>query len=443
MLRRLLAGAMSAGVLVIAGSVPAPAASAAVPRLKAGVGKADITPQTGYALGGWTRADRTGQGAKGRLFARALVLERGGRKVALVQADLFMMPGGMLQQIGQILASRGFSERNILISATHTHSGPAGFANFPILNTLAPSVQTANDPFSFARLIQPSAADPMLYTFLTRQISTAIRRADDDRGQATAGWGSSKIVGLTQNRSLEAHLADHGVIKARGQGRVSDDPGGYIDTIDPDVNVLRVDKLKRVKGKLVRVPIGGWSSFANHGTVNKSEFQYYTEDHQGSAMRVFEDRVRRSAKVPARQEVLNVFSNSDEGDTSAGLDRSGPAASDYVGRVEGEAMLEAWNRAKRFTSRTPALDTRWTRVCFCGQEVQDGQHVSSDSQTGIPFLTGSEEGRGPLFDVTGKEFEDQRAPVSSDPRETRSPSPASVPACPTACRCSRSGAARG
>ncbi len=427
MRRRLLAGAMSAVVLVIAGSVPAPAASAAVPRLKAGVGKADITPQTGYALGGWTRADRTGQGAKGRLFARALVLERGGRKVALVQADLFMMPGGMLQQIGQILASRGFSERNILISATHTHSGPAGFANFPTLNTLAPSVQTVNDPLSFARLIQPRAADPMLYTFLTRQISTAIRRADDDRGQATAGWGSSKIVGLTQNRSLEAHLADHGVIKARGQGRVSDDPGGYTDTIDPDVNVLRVDKLKRVrvkakrKGskartKLVRVPIGGWSSFANHGTVNKSEFQYYTEDHQGSAMRVFEDRIRKSFKVPAKQEVLNVFSNSDEGDTSAGLDRSGPAASDYVGRVEGEAMVEAWNRAKRFTSRTPALDTRWTRVCFCGQEVQDGQHVSSDSQTGIPFLTGSEEGRGPLFDVTGKEFEDQRAPVSSDPQ---------------------------
>lgn len=424
--RRLVAGAMSVAICAIAGACPG-VATAATPTLRAGVGKADITPQTGYVLGGWTRADRTGQGAKGRLFARAMVLQRGGKKVALVQADLFAMPGGVVEQVGQILASRGFSERNILVSASHTHSGPGGFANFPTLNTTAPSVQTATDPLSFERLLVPNPADPMLYTFLVKQISTAIRRADDDRAPATAGWGSAKIVGLTQNRSLEAHLADHGIIEARGKGTTAQDPGGYLDTIDPDVNVLRVDKLKRVKvkprhkgarrrTKLVRIPIGGWTSFANHGTVNKSDFQYYTEDHQGSAMRAFENRVRRYGKVPAKQEVLNVFSNADEGDISAGLDRGGPAASDYVGRVEAEAMLRAWTRARRFTSRTPTLDSRWTRICFCGQTVDDGQQVASESSTGLPFLTGSEEGRGPLYDVTGKEFEDTRGPPSTGPQ---------------------------
>ena len=107
--------------------------------LTAGVGKADITPRTGYFLGGWTRADRTAHGQHTRLFSRALVLERDGRKVALVQVDLFMIPGGMVRHIGERLADLGLSESSILISASHTHSGPGGYANFPTLNTAAPS----------------------------------------------------------------------------------------------------------------------------------------------------------------------------------------------------------------------------------------------------------------------------------------------------------------
>ena len=50
-------------------------ASAAGP-LEAGVGRADVTPETGYPLGGYVREDRTGQGQHTRLFANAMVLER-------------------------------------------------------------------------------------------------------------------------------------------------------------------------------------------------------------------------------------------------------------------------------------------------------------------------------------------------------------------------------
>ena len=264
-------------ICALLGALAVPAGAEAA-GLRAGVGKADITPQTGYYLGGWTRADRVAGGQHTRLFSRAMVLERDGRKVALVQLDLFMVPGGMVQHIGEALAARGFSERNILISASHTHSGPGGYANFPTLNTAAPSLQTATDPLSFFRFFSPNPADRQLYTFLVRQITAAIRRADDDLGAAEAGWGSSRILGLTRNRSLEAHLANHGKELGYGQGKESDDPGGYEHTIDPAVNVLRVDKIvrrrvgrgKRRRTKRVRVPMGGWSTFADHGTVTKS-----------------------------------------------------------------------------------------------------------------------------------------------------------------------------
>jgi hypothetical protein len=61
-------------------------------------------------------------------------------------------------------------------------------------------------------------------------------------------------------------------------------------------------------------------------------------------------------------------------------------------------------------TRGPALDLRWTRVCFCGQDLGEGRKVSSQPLAGLPFLTGSEEERGPLYDVTGVPLEDRRSP---------------------------------
>jgi hypothetical protein len=349
-------------------------APAQAARLRAGVGRADITPRTGYYLGGYTRADRVAKGQQTRLFATALVLQRGRQKVALVSVDLFMVAGGIQQQAAQ---RAGFSPSNVLISASHSHSGPGGFANFKSYNTAAPSLQTITDPISYFRLLNPPPADPALYTFLVQQIAKAIQRADRDRAPAVAAWGATQIhYGLTENRSIEAHLADHGIHRAYGHGRASMDPDGLDHTIDPEVNVLRVDKLvrrhrrhrhrrhahtsrrhrhRRHRSRYRRVPIGAWSTFADHGTVNKSTFQVYSEDHHGAAIHVFESRLRKLGRVPRRQLVVNVYGNTDEGDISAGLHRSGPAAAEYVGRREAAAMLRAWRLAGRRLTREGVL----------------------------------------------------------------------------------------
>ncbi|MGI8460653.1 MAG: neutral/alkaline non-lysosomal ceramidase N-terminal domain-containing protein [Solirubrobacterales bacterium] len=406
MLRRfvLLASAIAILIATVPGS-----ASAAAGKLRAGAGQADVTPlQTGYYLGGFTRADRLALGQHTRLFAKTIVLERGGERVALVALDLFMIPAGMQQQIAA-LAGDGFETSNVLILPTHTHSGPGGFANFPTYNTAAPSPETITSPTSFVELLDPKPADRQLYTFLATQIAKSIRRAKRDLGPAMAGWGDGEIVGLTRNRSIEAHLANHEIIKARGAGSPAEDPEGSVHTIDPAVDVLRVDKI--VRGR--RVPIGGFSSFADHGTVVKAPFQAYNGDHHATAHRVFEKKVRRAGKVPKRQLVLNVYGNGNEGDMSAGLDNTGPAGANYVGRVEAKEMFAAWKRAGSELTRKPELDLRWTRVCFCGRQAGGGQ-VASEGRAGAPFFTGSEEERGPLFDVTCDVLEDRRSPTVSE-----------------------------
>lgn len=388
----------------------APAHAQAEPTLFAGSGQADITPpKSGYYLGGWTRADRRAEGQQSRLFAKAIVMQRGDRKVALVTVDLFMVPGGMQRHVTEALADRGLRADNVLMSATHTHAGPGGFANYPTLNTAAPNLtMVLTSPTALASLLVPVRADVQLYTFLVTQIAAAIRAADDDLAPAVAGWGDEQLVGLTQNRSLEAHLANHGILKPVRQGRVEDDPEGYVGTIDPELDVLRVDHV--VNGQ--RVPIGAWSQFANHATVVKSEIRAYTGDHPTAAMQIFEAGMRREGNVPADRPVVSAFALGAEGDQTSGIANSGPAGADYVGGVEAAALMRAWREAGTAMSATPDLDLRWTQTCFCGQR-SEGALTADVGFPGIPFLTGSEEGRGPLYDVTKVAWEGVTTPVQT------------------------------
>jgi neutral ceramidase len=379
--------------------------SARADTLRVGVGRADITPPTGYFLMGNVRADAPALGSLGRLSARAIVLQKGDQKVALVVEDLGGIAGGTLTEASKLLADRGFGERNMIVSATHTHSSPGQYWPYGLYNTSFPNVTT---PTSYS-----VAPDPQLYGFLARRLAVAIARADDDLGPGAAAWGRTKIpYGLTENRSIEAHLANFGIRRDFGQGRPEEDPKGLEDTIDPDVDVLRVDK--RIRGKLV--PVGMWSTFANHGTVELGILmKSYATDHFGPAMTVSESAVRRAGGAPPGQDVVSAFSNADEGDITSGLQRTGPAAAEWVGRVEAAALMRAWKQAGRALSATPALALRWTRFCFCGQETEGGR-VDDKAVPGVTTLTGSDEHRGQLYENTGLIFEGRRLPAEIGPQ---------------------------
>src|SRR4051794_24282378 len=351
---------------------------------------------------GWVRSDGLITGQHTRLYARVVVLRENGRKVALVTEDLNGIPGGMLAQAAEMNKDRGYSQENVLDSASHTHAAPTSFYNFSTYNSVFMTVRTPTD-FDLQGM-----RDQRLYAFMVKQLALAIRRADSNLGPGALGWGATTITDLTANRSLEAHLADHGIQRDYGKGRPAEDPDGPLHTIDPDVHVLRVDKYL---GKR-RVPVGMWSTFADHGTVNKFQFTYYNEDHHGAATQRVESAIRSSGKVPAGQDVVNAYGNTDEGDISAGLTRSGPAAADFVGTREASAFLGAWKQAGGHMQRSPKLDWRWTRMCFCGQNTAVGP-VADHGSFGLSEFTGSEEGRGPLFDVTRTTFEGDHLPVSA------------------------------
>ena len=377
----------------------------ASPPLRVGVGRADITPPTGYFTMGNVRSDARAAGQHTRLQARAIVLQRGDTKVALVVTDLCCVAGGLLTEAAERLEGRGIDERSMVVAGTHTHSAPGQYFPFAAYDVTFPNTPT---PTQFS--LQP---DPQLYAFLARRIATAIERADDDLGPGAAAWGHTEIpVGLTQNRSIEAHLANYGIERELGEGSASESPHGAGSTISPELDVLRVDKL--LDGRLV--PVGMWSTFANHGTVTLGyRADTYNGDHLGAAMLATEEALRRTGGAPPGQDVVTAFSNADEGDTSSALDRTGPAAAEYVGRVEAAAMVRAWAEAGDRLSTTPELDLRWTRFCFCGQETEGGR-VDDKAVPGLPLLSGSEEHRGQLHEHTGAVFEGHRLPAEVGPQ---------------------------
>jgi neutral ceramidase len=77
---------------------------------------------------------------------------------------------------------------------------------------------------------------------------------------------------------------------------------------------------------------------------------------------------------------------------------------------------------------SPALDRRWTRMCWCGQQTAAGP-VANQAVFGLSEFTGSEEGRGPLFDVTRIPFEGDHLPVGAGPQgdKIQTPIPVTVP----------------
>ena len=95
-----------------------------LPSIKAGVARHCITPPIGVSLYGYFH-DRIGTYVKDDLFCHVRVIQGEGGKVVLVSLDM----GAIRQE--EVLAAKklitektGIPGENVLICATHTHTGP-------------------------------------------------------------------------------------------------------------------------------------------------------------------------------------------------------------------------------------------------------------------------------------------------------------------------------
>ncbi|NPV53373.1 MAG: hypothetical protein HPY71_07605 [Firmicutes bacterium] len=101
--------------------------------MKAGVAKAVITPYVGIALEGNVR-DKGSQGIHDDLYVRALVLQADdGTELGIIASDLVGVPQDFCDGVrAMVEAETGIPRGNVMVTASHTHSGPAMLGLFGI-----------------------------------------------------------------------------------------------------------------------------------------------------------------------------------------------------------------------------------------------------------------------------------------------------------------------
>ncbi|MFZ5832736.1 MAG: neutral/alkaline non-lysosomal ceramidase N-terminal domain-containing protein, partial [Planctomycetota bacterium] len=93
--------------------------------LKAGMAKVVITPPVGTRLSGYANRTQPSIEVLDDLYAKALVLDNGTQRVALVVCDIIGFRGDMVNEMrGLIHEQTGIEPDHVMITCTHTHTGP-------------------------------------------------------------------------------------------------------------------------------------------------------------------------------------------------------------------------------------------------------------------------------------------------------------------------------
>jgi neutral ceramidase len=90
-----------------------------------GASQVDITPEAGVELCGFAKRIQPSTGILDHLYARGLYLEQDGERLLWIHADLLAFDRGFVDDLRQWTGQQwGLKPRQIIVSATHTHSGP-------------------------------------------------------------------------------------------------------------------------------------------------------------------------------------------------------------------------------------------------------------------------------------------------------------------------------
>ena len=265
--------------------------------LRAGFGRADITPPPGVGLAGNGPEGRRAMGYRLRLYARALVLEDpGGNRVALVVADLGLGSALLHRRVAALTAAAdGIGADRLVVAVTHIHSGPGHYFDAAALNEHSSSV---------------IGYDPVLLDSLARRIAAAVHTATLDLREAKAAWGSTRVWGLSRIRSLPARL--------RNLPRPEPPPDAPAELpaeyrfVDPTFTMLRIDQRDSVSGRFR--PAGAFSSFAIHGTGNAPVGALLDADIAGIVARRLERHIDPSDGFVPRG--VHLFATGSAGDVS-------------------------------------------------------------------------------------------------------------------------------
>lgn len=253
--------------------------------LKAGVGRASITPleeNIPTELGGYgARNGKPAEGIHDTLYAKALVFESGGKKAALVTLDVCSLPICLVEESLAKAAIEGLTVETVVMSASHTHAGIEGFSM---------------DRRNIAGNPHIGIFSQDVLNFVSGRIAKALQEANAALEPVTAGSGVAALPDMNRNR--------------RGD-----------TTIDKDLTLLRLDD---AAGKPYVVLV----NYTAHGTIMTENEMLLSGGWNGN--------MQRTVEALLDDGVTCMYTNGAEGDVAPAGAKGGSRwemAEDYGRRV--------------------------------------------------------------------------------------------------------------
>ena len=335
---------------------------------KIGTGIADITDgAVGLVLQGMADPGQKVTGIEKRLYARAFVIEgrKTKRRAGIVVADMWTGTQAVKAAVLQRLQGLDlpYTEDNLLISGTHTHSGPGGFSHSALY-------ENAGGGF-----------DQHTFQCIVSGIVTALLKAESHLLPGKIYINKGDVQNCGRQRSKEAYDNNR---EAR------------LPNTDKEMLLLKFVTLDQ-RGEL---PIGALSWYAIHPVDLSQKNTKISGDNKGYASYRFE-RLKRT-DYTANDTFVAAFANANCGDVSPNVE----LGISNGRRDRGQMILNGTNQYDRarqlFDSATEELQGE---VDYRHQRV-DMSNVTLDSDPlrrtwpgalGLSFAAGSTEDSIPMI----------------------------------------------
>ncbi|TGL87174.1 alkaline ceramidase [Leptospira congkakensis] len=327
-----------------------------------GAGIYDITgPAAEVGMMGFAESAQKTEGIYMRLWSRAYIIGDASKRVVFVSADLGMIFQSIKQAVSKKIAldaelSPYYNQANVLLSATHTHSGPGGYSHYFLYNATTSGFIKEN------------------FDVIVDGIYRSIKLAHQNLVPGNVYINQGNLTDASKNRSVAAY--DKNPVAERNF---------YSSNVDQTMTLL---KLVAADGR----ELGMLNWFAVHPTNVGPTNKLIGGDNKGLASYLFEKT--KGTNYSANQTFVAAFAQTNSGDVTPNLWGPADGVNDYARQnIIAEKQL---NRAQSLyssatTQLSGSVDFRHTFVNFSNLYVSSVGTTTCQAGMGASFSAGSVE----------------------------------------------------
>jgi neutral ceramidase len=348
-----------------------------------GTGIYDVTgPAAELGMMGMASIEQKTEGIHSRLFARAFIVcdQDSKKRVVIVSSDIWSCTQAVkmevVKRLKSIYGNDLYTTENVLLSGTHTHSGPGGYSHYALYN------------------LSILGFDKQNFECIVNGMVLSIKRAHENLAPGKIFINSGNIEDCGNNRSPIAYDNNPSAERAK-----------YTSNTDKEMLLI---KFVKNNGK----EIGCLNWYAIHPTNRGNKNRLITGDNKGYASYLFEKE--KGTNIQNKGTFIAAFANSNCGDVSGNIKYGVPDLFHDFARMQ-EFGEKQYNKAKEIydsanVQLTGSVDYRHTHVDFSNVQIEGTKNRTYPAALGASMFAGSTEDSKSEFGI----IEGIKATISGD-----------------------------